>query len=310
MKRSFFLIISMLALTFFSKNASAQYYFYNDDYYDQDVLVEVGASIGAMNCLTDLGGKAGIGKGFIKDLNSGKSYLSGGIFANISYKNALGLRLEFCNGKVSADDNVLSTVPSTDMARFRYNRNLNFQSSIREYSAMLEVHPMMLFIDWEARDQEAPRYSPYLLGGIGSFSFNPQLKEGNRLIDLQPLSTEGQGLKEYPDRPVYKLTQINYPFGVGMKYELSPLLNLRGEFVYRMLTTDYLDDVSTNYIDPTVYALNGFTGTRLENALYLNNRETNGQKTAPGGKRGSPTNNDAYFSFNLKLSVSLRSRMR
>jgi high-affinity Fe2+/Pb2+ permease len=84
----------LLAFTFFSKNASAQYYFYNDDYYDQDVLVEVGASIGAMNCLTDLGGKAGIGKGFIKDLNSGKSYLSGGIFANISYKSSLGLRLE------------------------------------------------------------------------------------------------------------------------------------------------------------------------------------------------------------------------
>jgi len=101
------------------------------------------------------------------------------------------------------------------------------------------------------------------------------------------------------------LNKIDY-----MKYELSPLVNLRGEFVYRMLTTDYLDDVSTNYIDPTVYALNGFTGTRLENALYLNNRETNGQKTAPGGKRGSPTNKDAYFSFNLKLSVSLRNRMR
>ena len=162
----------------------------------------------------------------------------------------------------------------------------------------------------EERDQEAPRYSPYLLGGIGSFSFNPQLKEGNRLIDLQPLSTEGQGLKEYPDRPVYKLTQVNYPFGLGVKYELSPIVNLRGEFVYRMLTTDYLDDCSKNYIDPTLYALNGFTGTRLENALFLNNRETNGQKTAPGGKRGSPTNNDAYFSFNIKVSVSLRNRIR
>jgi hypothetical protein len=232
------------------------------------------------------------------------------IYVNVSYRNALGLRLEFCNGKVSADDKVLSTVSSSDLARFRYNRNLNFQSSIREYSAMLEVHPMNLFVDWEARDQEPPRYSPYLIGGIGSFSFNPQLKEGNRLIDLQPLSTEGQGLKEYPDRPVYKLTQINYPFGIGVKYELSSLLNLRGEFIYRMLTTDYLDDCSKNYIDPTVYALNGFSGTKLENALYLNNREINGQKTAIGGKRGSPTNNDAYFSFNIKLGVSLRSRIR
>ena len=310
MKRSVFPIITMLLLTLFSRNASAQYYFYDENYYDQAVLIEVGGSIGAMNCLTDLGGKSGIGKGFIKDLNNGKSYLSGGIYVNVSYKNAIGLRLELCNGKVSADDQVLSTVSSGDIARFRYNRNLNFQSSIKEYSGMIEIHPLLLFVDYEARDQEPPKYSPYLLGGYGSFKFNPQLKDGNRLIDLQPLSTEGQGFKEYPDRPVYKLTQSNYPFGLGLRYEISPIINLRGEFVYRLLTTDYLDDVSTNYIDPTLYALNGFTGTKLENALFLNNRESNGQKTDPGGKRGSPKNNDAYFSFNLKLGVNLRKRIR
>jgi hypothetical protein len=270
-------------------------------------LIEVGGSIGAMNCLTDLGGKSGIGKGFIKDLNNGKSYLSGGIYVNVSYKNAIGLRLELCNGKVSADDQVLSTVSSGDIARFRYNRNLNFQSSIKEYSGMIEIHPLLLFVDYEARDQEPPKYSPYLLGGYGSFKFNPQLKDGNRLIDLQPLSTEGQGFKEYPDRPVYKLTQTNYPFGLGLRYEISPIINLRGEFVYRLLTTDYLDDVSTNYIDPTLYALNGFTGTKLENALFLNNRESNGQKTDPGGKRGSPTNNDAYYASTIKIGVFLRS---
>ena len=36
--------------------------------------------------------------------------------------------------------------------------------------------------------------------GVGYFSFNPQAKLGNRWIDLQPLSTEGQGFPEYPDR--------------------------------------------------------------------------------------------------------------
>ena len=62
-----------------------------------------------------------------------------------------------------------------------------------------------LFINWEDKDQEPPRYSPYFLGGIGYYSFNPQALVGNKLIDLQPLSTEGQGLKEYPDKKVYKL---------------------------------------------------------------------------------------------------------
>jgi hypothetical protein len=231
--------------------------------------------------------------------------MTGGAYIGVMYKNAIGARIEAAFGKVSADDAVLSDVPVTDIARARFNRNLNFQSDITEFSIMAEAHPFFLFIDWEGRDDEPPRYSPYFLAGIGYYSFNPQAKVGSKLIDLQPLSTEGQGLKEYPDRPVYKLKQINFPSGTGVKFELSPILNLRAEFVYRILTTDYLDDVSRTYIDPSAYANNGFTGTRLQNALLLNYREINGQNTQPGGKRGSPTQNDAFFSFNIKLGINL-----
>ena len=74
-------IILVFILTLFvSKNASAQYYFYDDEYYDKDILFEVGASINAMNSLTDLAGKKGIGKRFLKDLNIEKKHISGGLF--------------------------------------------------------------------------------------------------------------------------------------------------------------------------------------------------------------------------------------
>jgi hypothetical protein len=96
-----------------------------------------------------------------------------------------------------------------------------------------------------------------------------------------------------------------------VKYELSSIVNLRAEFVYRILTTDYLDDVSTNYIDPSYYVNNGFSGTRLTNALLLNNRVINGQQSLPGNKRGSPTQKDSFFSFNLKIGITLgRERIR
>jgi len=312
MRRNVALISAIFILSLpLAHTAKAQYYFYNDSYYDNPVLFEVGASVGAMNCLTDLGGKKGIGKKFIKDLNYGKTHTSVGVFVSASLKNALSARLEATFGKVSADDAELATVPSSDIARTRFNRNLNFESKITEYSFMLEAHPFYLFIDWENRDDAPPRYSPYILGGIGYYSFNPQARISNKLIDLQPLSTEGQGLAEYPDKQVYKLKQINFPLGAGVKYELSTLLNLRAEFVYRILTTDYLDDCSGNYIDPAAYTANGFSGVRLTNALLLNNREINGQNTQPGGKRGSPTNNDGFFSFNLKLSMTIgRERIR
>lgn len=304
MKRTIYLLSLVTLLTAYSKNVSAQYYFYNDDYYDSPVLFEVGGSIGAMNCLTDLGGKKGIGKKFIKDLNTGYTSLTGGVFFNAIYKNAVALRLEAAFGKVSADDKVLDEVDIADIAKARYNRNLSFRSTITEFSLVTELHPLFIFINYESRESDPPRTSPYLLAGVGYYSFNPQTQtKAGKWVDLQPLSTEGQGFKEYPDREVYKLKQLNIPLGVGIKYELNSVLNLRGEYVYRVLQTDYLDDLSTTYVDPAVYQTY-FTGPKLANALELNNRQIN-PITSAGGKRGSAKQNDSYFSFNLKLSLTI-----
>lgn len=309
MKRSLFSIITVVFLIAFSQSAKSQYYFYNDEYYDNPIIYEVGLSGGMMNCLTDLGGKKGIGKRFIKDLNLGATHPTVGAFATATYKNAVAIRLEAAFGKLSADDHVLEAVDQTDIAKTRYNRNCNFQTKISEFSAVVELHPLFMFINWMERDEDPPRYSPYIFGGVGYYSFNPQGNLNGRWIDLQPLSTEGQGFKEYPDRKPYKLKQVNFPLGLGLKYELSPLFNVRGEFMYRILTTDYLDDVSTTYIDQNVYQ-NYFSGIKLANAIAMSNREIN-KITAPGGKRGSAKENDAYFSINLKLSITLgRQRIR
>ena len=282
------------------KNAAAQYYFY-DDSYGNGFSYEAGVSLNAMNCFTDIGGKKGIGGKFLKDLNIGKTKFAGGLFFGIIYKNAAALRLEGTFGEISANDNVLSGV--TDIAKQRFNRNLNFRSNISEASAIVELHPLFIFINWAKRDQKPPRYSPYILGGIGYFSYKPQAEAGNKFIDLQPLHTEGQGFPEYPNRQNYSLSQTNIPLGGGIKYEASPLINLRLEFVYRKLHTDYLDDVSTDYIDPAAFDKN-LSASGAINARALYDRQIN-KITTTGNKRGDPTHNDAYFSLNLKASILL-----
>ena len=301
MKRLLTACTITVALMMSSLSSSAQYYFYNGDYYDNFWTFEIGGSVGAMNCLTDLGGKKGIGKAFFKDLNIGKTHFAGGAFFDIVYKNAACIRLEGTFGTISADDIVLKGV--TDIAKERYNRNLNFRSTISEVSVMAELHPLFILIDWPAKDVSAPPYSPYLLVGIGYYSFNPQALLGKKWVDLQPLSTEGQGFDEYPDRPVYKLKQINYPVGLGVRYEATPYLNLRMEFVYRITNTDYLDDVSKRYIDPALFS-KYLSGNKLSNALILNDRQIE-QHAGPGGRRGSPTDNDAYFTANFKVALVL-----
>jgi len=298
-----------MLLLAYSNNAAAQYYFYDDDYYDNPVTFEVGASIGAINCLTDIGGTKGIGKRFVKDLNLGKTNFCGGIYINAMYKNAVALRLEGAFGQISANDNVLANVDPLDIAWQRYNRNTSFRSKISEVSLTLELHPLFIFINYEDRESDPPRLSPYLLAGVGYFSFNPQTDLKGKWIDLQPLSLEGQGFTKYTDLKTYKLQQMNFPLGLGVKYELSPLVNLRGEFVYRVLQTDYLDDVSGTYANPDWFA-DYFTGTKYDNAIALYDRQMT-KVTGVGGKRGSAKQKDAFFSFNIKLGLTLgRQRIR
>ena len=76
------LLILGLAFCFVQDQpVKAQYYYYNDRYYDNDVVMEIGATFGIMNAFTDLGGKKGIGKSFIKDLYWKNSKASYGLYA-------------------------------------------------------------------------------------------------------------------------------------------------------------------------------------------------------------------------------------
>ena len=295
------LLFLMAVLT---QKTTAQYYFYDNNYYDNPIVYEIGGSVGIMNCLTDLGGKKGIGKKFVKDLNFGNTQFAGSVYLSAIYKNAIAVRLEGTFGQVKAYDSILKDVKTTTYGR--YERNLSFRSTISEFMIAVELHPIFMFKHFD-EFTETPRYSPYLTAGVGFFSFNPQAKLLNKWVDLQPLSTEGQGFAEYPNRNPYKLQQINIPVGAGVKYEISPTLNIRAECVYRILTTDYLDDVSTTYVDANLYS-NYFTGTKLTNALLLNDRQYELDPTHitfDGDQRGNSKNNDAYFTFNLKVGLIL-----
>jgi hypothetical protein len=299
MKRYCVNLVLVCIVICFSLSTNAQYYFYNENYYERDVNFELGASVGFMNCLTDLGGKKGIGKGFIKDLNGKNHNLSFSIFATATYRYILGLRLEATFGKIEGADSILRPVASTTFGR--YERNLSFRSPITEIQLSMEFHPVYLQVNY---DKEPPLISPYLIGGIGFFNYNPQAKLDNQWYDLKPLHLEGQGFSQYPTRKDYKLSQFNIPFGVGIKYEVSQLMNARLEIVHRKLYTDYLDDVSTRYINPALFS-SYLTPSQAALALRLHDRKGElvpTHTTKPNNQRGDPKDNDTYFSMQAKIS--------
>ena len=296
-------IPALLILSCVTYSLKAQTYFYNNDYYDNPITFEAGISVGPMNSLTDIGGRRGRGERGAKDLNIKSTTLYGSIYADAIYNHFLALRIEATVGKVKSHDSLLESVKKS-AAIGRYTRNLSFRSPIYEISLTAEFHPIEFYKTFDPESYPSS-LSPYLIGGIGYFHFNPQARLNSDWIDLQPLHTEGEGFDEYPDRKEYKLNQFNVPLGVGISYDLSPKFNLRLEYITRQLFTDYLDDVHSKYIDPSLFS-KYLSGTKLTQALILNNRgradALPSETTArPGGKRGTPLNNDAYFSINFKV---------
>ncbi|HMI78423.1 MAG TPA: hypothetical protein VK484_06490, partial [Ferruginibacter sp.] len=102
MKKLLTAVSIALLLTTPIEKAAAQYYFYDNNYYDSPIMYELGASVGFMNCFTDLGGRKGIGKKFVKDLNMGNSQLAGSVFLSAIWRNAIALRVEASFGTVKA----------------------------------------------------------------------------------------------------------------------------------------------------------------------------------------------------------------
>lgn len=299
-----FSFLLLLFIFTFQAKTKAQSYFYNNDFYDNPVTYEAGISIGPMNSLTDIGGRPGFGRSGPKDLNIKSTTLFGSIYGMALYKHFLAVRVEATIGKVKSNDSLLAGIKVPNKAIGRYNRNLSFRSPIYEISATIEFHPIDFFSNPDP-EKTPSAFSPYLIGGIGFFHFNPQANLNGQWIDLRPLHTEGEGFAEYPGRKEYKLNQINIPLGIGISYELSSKFNVRLEYINRVLFTDYLDDVHDTYINPQLFS-KYLSGRQLTDALILNNRvradaAPNATTARPGGRRGNPTDNDSYFTINIKV---------
>jgi hypothetical protein len=304
------LVIVLLWMVIPGQPLKAQnFYYYNNKYYDNPIVFEIGGSFGMMNSLTDLGGKRGVGKGFIKDMRIATIRPCYGAYLMAMYNNVIGVRLEGTFGQVCGYDSILKKVASSTYGR--YERNLSFKSRISEFQLGIEVHPLF-FKNYE--DEEPPSISPYIVVGASVYSFDPQAQLNGQWYSLQPLHLEGQGFAEYPDRKNYSLTQVNFIAGFGIKYEVSSSINARLEFVHRFLTTDYLDDVSNyEFVDPTLF-YKYLTPNQAAIAQQLYNR-TNELNPADitytqNLQRGDPKKKDSYFTIQLKVGVTLGRQKR
>jgi len=274
---------------------------------------EVGFGFGPMFFLGDLGGTAGIGRDFLKDVDFPLTTLSKKIYANYYPSEWLGFRIALNHGVLKGDD---AEAPNKGGAEVdRLQRNLSFKSSVLEAYLAAEFYPTVFF---EKYDGLAKKFRPYGIIGIGAFKFNPKTELDGQWVELQPLRLEGQGMAEYPDRKEYGLIQAEIPMGFGFKYYLKENMYVGLEVLHRQLFSDYIDDVSTNYVDPDVFS-NYLSPADAAKARRLYYRGTYASAVSnPGNiqtfQRGDPTDQDAFFStilrFGWRLGDNENSRAR
>ena len=275
------------------------------------VVWEAGINVGPSFFLGDLGGNAGKGTRFLKDVNLKLTKVMKGVFIAAYPTDWFGFRLAIQSGDLEADDAIIESKGVDEL--WRKQRNLDFRSTISEAYIGVELFPLMIF---PGIAEMNPRMRPYGLIGIGMFHFNPQgsLTDANgkkAWYDLHPLRTEGQGMTEYPNRKPYSLTQYNIPMSLGIKYYLSDRFNISSEVLYRKSFTDYIDDVSTEYIDPVLFdkylsASDAAIARQIHDKVY--GIVTPGvTRYAPGTQRGNAKQDDAYFSFLMKFGVRIGS---
>jgi hypothetical protein len=164
----------------------------------------------------------------------------------------------------------------------RVRRNLSFVSNNLEFNVVGMVH---LFPRPSRRGVFQP-WNLYGFAGAGFTYINPKAELDGTKHSLPPLMTEGEDYSQF----VFVI-----PAGAGVKYYLTPFLNFSLEGGSRTTFSDYLDDVSTEYVDP-----NSFEDP-IAQALADRRPEIGLEPAQAGDKRGNPDANDWYWMLNVKV---------
>jgi hypothetical protein len=180
-------------------------------------------------------------------------------------------------------------------------RNLSFKSPLGEATLMI-MHEFMK--DKHKKFFKKSHLSPYFFYGVGICYFSPTAEYNGERYDLRDLGTEGQNLPSkygVAYAKPYKKVQLVVPLGAGLSYYVSPAFSINVEGAARMVSTDYMDDVSA-----ASYPNQQYMQEWSPIAAALSYRGT-GQVTEQI-RRGNPSKRDSYFVPTLSVTYHWEQR--
>jgi hypothetical protein len=185
---------------------------------------------------------------------------------------------------------------------YMYRRNLSFNSNVWELALQGD------FNFFRFMPGEPPyNFTPYVTFGAGIFSYDPYAFLDGEKIFLRPLGTEGQGSSLYPERKQYSTMGISFPIGAGIKYSINERINIGFEILHRFTNTDYLDDVSTTYVDPAAFPPNADGSVSQAYLLSDRSYERGEPIGIPGRQRGNSKQKDQFVTAIFHVTFNLQS---
>lgn len=277
MGKKFAAVIAFTAITCFSTGSFAQ-----------DAIVqegEFGIGIGGSHYFGDLNTRA--------RLNRTKPAAT--VFFRKNFGNYIAGRVGVSFAQVGYSDIYNSH------NEYMYRRNLSFNSNIWELSLQGDFN-FFRFMPGEPQYN----YTPYVTLGVGVFSYDPYAYLAGEKIFLRPEGTEGQGRVE--GRKQYGSMGISFPIGVGLKYAFNERINIAFEVLHRITNTDYIDDVSTTYVDPSVF-YDPTSQLPPPAAYYLHDRsyELGEPIGIAGRQRGNSKQKDQFITAMVHITFNLQS---
>ena len=217
------------------------------------------------------------------------------------------LRGELNYYHLKGDDKLASFEPRKefDPESDRRGRNLSFRANNFELSAtavidLIPTYGYSYAVSRRTRKVKPtvnsyfrPSFTPYFFFGLGLTSNTPKAELDGTYHSLRPLQTEGVQ---------YGAVVLTFPTGFGLRVKVNYKNDVGIEGGYRFTFSDYLDDVSNEYIDP-----NSFSDP-VARALQDRSPEIgltpkwvkiqNGSGVTL--RRGNPTDNDGFFIVQVK----------
>lgn len=255
--------------------ASSINLFAQDGYFQQG---EFGFSLGMGHYFGDLNTRSG--------LNRPKPAV--GLFFRKQFSNYVAMRVSGHYTQLGYSDKY----SKNDYQRFR---NLSFNSNIYEFTVQGDFN----FFKYIPGDINYG-FTPYVTLGLGLFSYDPYTYYDGNKYYLRSYETEGVA---------YGTMAVCIPLGVGFKYSLNKKTNLSFEISHRFTTTDYIDDVSTQYLGWDAFPL-GPTGTPSIAALLQDRSyeiDPNNVLGIKGRQRGWSKQKDQYVIAEIGISFNLGS---